>query len=448
MEETVEKIARELRKLEKVVAANNDHGMPNSAHRFEDVVCNLLNCLYDWELKNLNDEKRNFPFVDLYDEKRKKVVQVTTRKKESIKNKIKQTFDNVRKIYPDSEVYFYSMFGYPDYLDPVSMGVDGTKLLSDETIVTELRNSSDAKKLTAILSVLQQLLNNNKELSLVQDSLFNADMSTEYSIVQYHYLSAFAHGLGRVRVTAYVPFTTESEFSVLFEFGKHSMVDAFISFSEEEAVSSLFDSDGIDLRDRPFIVQVLEEDRVTVQLGNVRLYLDWDTANQLCELVDEVRDIYLKNKSFVAGIIGAEVAELPTIYKPRVFLCRIPNSVWETIKKAEDESIKDINSKYRDRIISNWSHNILQLSNDAGHSLACCIERSGIVDSSECDIFWTPGYVYSGTIEENYANGKLMKVNEARQWLLDEFMQAKEGNQKPTKNVRILQWLKSKAKKK
>ena len=422
MDDIIESIRANIQYLEKIVEKNNFLCMPNSAHRFEDVVCELLNARYGWKLKNCNNEDKNFLFIDLYDESNKITVQVTTQQAKSIKEKIKRTFKKAKENYPDTEVLFYSMFGYPNLPDLSSIGIGKAQLLSDISFIEELSNCPDPHILENILSILQRSLD-VKELSFVPRALFDEDMSKECSVVEGNNITAFAHGLGRVRVTAYVPKNTESEFGMLVEFGKYSTRDAFISFNEINATEVLFVNFGSELSDRPFIVQVIEKpDLVTIQLGNVRLYVDNDTANQLCRLIDEVHIIYEQNKSMVEKTIGAEKEELSSMYKPHVFLWHIPNSVWREIKNAEKQCMEN-NGKLCDRIIPNWSPNVLQITNDKGHSIACCIERKGIVDSDECDLFWTPGFVYCGTMEENYNNGKLMKVNEARQWLYDEFFQ-------------------------
>ena len=49
----------------------------------EDVVCRLLNMVYGWELVNLNFQKKNYPGIDLGDEKNRIAVQVTSDKSRS-----------------------------------------------------------------------------------------------------------------------------------------------------------------------------------------------------------------------------------------------------------------------------------------------------------------------------------------------------------------------------
>jgi len=73
----------------------------------EDILAKLLNVAYDWNLKNLNEEKKNFPAIDLGDKSKQIGVSVTaTRSAEYVHNKIETNIKNeVYKKFPHH--YFY-----------------------------------------------------------------------------------------------------------------------------------------------------------------------------------------------------------------------------------------------------------------------------------------------------------------------------------------------------
>jgi hypothetical protein len=73
----------------------------------EDITTKLLNLAYDWDLKNLNEEKKNYPAIDLGDKSKQIGVSVTaTRGADYIHSRIETNITNeVYKTFP--EHYFY-----------------------------------------------------------------------------------------------------------------------------------------------------------------------------------------------------------------------------------------------------------------------------------------------------------------------------------------------------
>jgi hypothetical protein len=73
----------------------------------EDITAKLLNLAYDWDLKNLNEEKKNYPAIDLGDRSKQIGVSVTaTRGADYVHSRIETNITNeVYKTFPQH--YFY-----------------------------------------------------------------------------------------------------------------------------------------------------------------------------------------------------------------------------------------------------------------------------------------------------------------------------------------------------
>lgn len=87
------KIADKLAYLESMIKRYGDMSLYEENLAMEDVICNLLNLAYGYELENLNKKVANYPAVDLGDVKRGIAVQVTSNNgRDKIESTLK-TFD-------------------------------------------------------------------------------------------------------------------------------------------------------------------------------------------------------------------------------------------------------------------------------------------------------------------------------------------------------------------
>ncbi len=66
----MEEIINKMSLLKNKIEFNTTLGLTDTAIWLEDLMCGLLNLLYEYELINLNDTKQNrYPGIDLADEK-------------------------------------------------------------------------------------------------------------------------------------------------------------------------------------------------------------------------------------------------------------------------------------------------------------------------------------------------------------------------------------------
>ena len=80
--------------LEVQIQYYNSEGLRDIDMAMEDLVCDLLNLTYGYELDNLNKVKMNYPGIDLGDERNRVAVQVTA---ESDREKIEKTIEMFEK---------------------------------------------------------------------------------------------------------------------------------------------------------------------------------------------------------------------------------------------------------------------------------------------------------------------------------------------------------------
>ena len=86
----IARIGRYLSYLSVLFELMNNNHLTDHNTLFEQTVCRLLNKLYGYQLKNLNDEEKNFPGIDLADAERELSVQVSSTAKAK---KVRDTLD-------------------------------------------------------------------------------------------------------------------------------------------------------------------------------------------------------------------------------------------------------------------------------------------------------------------------------------------------------------------
>lgn len=88
----------------------NEIGMYDYNHMIEDYVLGIMNIVYAMDFKNLNNEKKNFPAIDLGDRVRRVGVQVTTNNdREKITSTLKKFFDH--ELDKEFDVLWIFIFG-------------------------------------------------------------------------------------------------------------------------------------------------------------------------------------------------------------------------------------------------------------------------------------------------------------------------------------------------
>ena len=106
-EKLIKEIIDIVSKERMILETQSGLGMCDDNKNWEVVICHLLNMVYGYELINLNDEKLNYPGIDLGDKKRGLGVQVTSTKKSSkIGESLRKVYENrVYEMYPKFKIF-------------------------------------------------------------------------------------------------------------------------------------------------------------------------------------------------------------------------------------------------------------------------------------------------------------------------------------------------------
>jgi hypothetical protein len=125
----------------------------------EDITCKLLNVANGWNLKNLNEEKKNYPAIDLGDKTKQIGVSVTaTRSADYVHSKIETNITNeVYKTFPIH--YFYittSPVNYSATFDTKGLyAFDKTTHVMDSFTLTEKLKGLPEQKQQEAIAILE-----------------------------------------------------------------------------------------------------------------------------------------------------------------------------------------------------------------------------------------------------------------------------------------------------
>lgn len=92
--EILQNIAAKLGLLKNQIELENQINFYNNNIGSENLMCGLLNYIYGWNLVNLNKKEKNYPGIDLGDEKKKIAVQITS---DNSRKKVQNTIDTFLK---------------------------------------------------------------------------------------------------------------------------------------------------------------------------------------------------------------------------------------------------------------------------------------------------------------------------------------------------------------
>ncbi len=154
-------ISDKLSFLSSKVKRNNHQGLYDINKICESIFLHLLNCSYDYNLKDANHIlKANFPAIDLIDYDKKLVIQVTST------TTTKKIYSSIKKLKSLNDISTYKLkmcyiAGKPDFTDKElenieREGLTGYDLISIDDILT-IANSNNAKRLAIYNLLLQRI---------------------------------------------------------------------------------------------------------------------------------------------------------------------------------------------------------------------------------------------------------------------------------------------------
>ena len=429
MEEILKQIRHELDKMTEMIGNNNRWGFYDSTRYFESFIAKLLNIAYGWDLVNKNERFPNIQIIDLEDAVHKIHVQVTTQMtpiRRKLTNTIKRFNDDVE--LSRGKLYFFSLFGYDKSC--FSCGLPQDRLLDKDSLLKHLSKIPIEKQEAALHLLLK--VKDSQRISMIKDPHVNDAMELPITCMEAGTHTCFAYGKGRVRIDAYIPDSMQAQLCCLVTFAKHSVSEAFITLDEDNILRSLFVGYRAgQLNQRGFIAAALEErDYAVLQLGNTRVCTDFDTAHQLCDIVDALYIEYDKRRVVLLKMIGGEHFEIGKSPHLHAKILEISALLWaEMFRFANAHDV--LKNEWGDE--NPWNRFIpfnsaplkgkIQISGDArGKSIACILRWECKDESSYGTVCWEPGHFSGMSEKEALQNGKIWTISQAHDWLLEQLL--------------------------
>lgn len=184
----------------------------------EDISSKLLNVAYNWDLKNLNEEKKNYPAIDLGDKSRQIGVSVTaTRSADYIHNKIETNIKNeVYKTF--SNHYFYITTGPVNH--STTFDTKGyytfdkaTHIMDSSTLAEKLKGLTEQKQKDAI-GILESYVVKFK-CDFVEDLTPDdiVDILQEFTKQNPHLISQVSVEIAKIQRTSFIDKNTLNNLS-------------------------------------------------------------------------------------------------------------------------------------------------------------------------------------------------------------------------------------------
>lgn len=395
----------------------------NAEHFFSK----LLNMVYGLDLIRLDEIKVNYPAIDLGDVNAGVCYQITST---SDLGKIRHTLD----LFKSKELY--------KTYNSIKILILGNKRSQTKNLaydefefsyqedVFDIKDLSDAiaKKETAELDSILNLFRTDYDNRII-DILKQVKEDKEYYFPRRlhsdKYSTNYSYGLGRVRIDAFLTKSLDERSSCCLFFQQAGVSDCMISFGEESMEDTLFYlSDKGFSEDRKFIWYI-DEGKVGMSFANNRFITDVETAQQLCDIIDDLYESYIENKKQIRTIVGAN--HFMESDKGEFLMLRLPKQIWIAMvdfAQCHDHYYGDtewdifypLNLFVKNHIIIYKNH----LDKfDADVLAELCVHD---MNSSYVDVVWKPGHSPMIYKMDGFDDRIKWKVQYTHDWILEKFI--------------------------
>jgi len=235
----------------------------------------------------------------------------------------------------------------------------------------------------------------------------------------------FTGQLSRVRIEAFIPLSPSEKTCRKIDFARRDSLGIDITFNHEVVINILFARYKESLEKRIFVAAIDKDcDFLAIQLPNCRIYVDIDTGEQLCQLLDEYYDEFLRAKKELAGIFGLEKFSIPPDDNWNQPLMQIPTNIWGDMKDFSQEHceyerkeewcifdstapsyiiriVKNRNSQYREGIL---------------------VELLGEITDNICTVYWKRGYAFNCNERNGFNNQNKWKADYTLNWIVSQWL--------------------------
>lgn len=415
-------IEKKLLRLVKVVNIKNKMNLNDINSECEKLFCEILNILFGLDLVVLNTESnyRNIA-VDLGDEKKSFYAQVTSNKR---KHKIEETLRKFSYAYGGkSKIIIFIIGKKPKYGKFETYGIefDAEKDIWDiDTIINNLHVNPEQNR--KVLFEINKFYDSGITDVYAIDKK-SEDLTIDKTIIDSGNMKKYSYGLGDVCVDAFLPKSYKDKLSLLLTFRKKEVEDALITFGQEDAQNILFCKDDTEMLNRKFIL-FEDEGKIWLQLLNIRFPIEYSTAENLCFLLDDLKEEFNRCLYEQEELLGT--TKFNKDEDGDIVLAEVPIYVWETMVEFarhrdyglpyDKWNIFYTNSFYKDRIMVYKNINV-KAKGDVLTQLFCKKKYGSYVT-----IVWRPGFTALDNPCKEFDNIIKWKADYTCDWLVDEFI--------------------------
>jgi len=416
-------IFKMLEQLEESLRERNRQGLYDLSRKSEDIICTLLNLAFDWKLVNLNETRSNCPVIDLADQDRGIGVQVTSAKRE---NRSKEDIITLLKKHHQIMYYRVLIFHIIENSHKAEKK-DGIVEYWDMSDLKAAIMGCSAKTQSQILEFLYKvkdegIFDENRSLLSV-DNYFVSGQNMDEDYVSG--CASFTCQRGRVRITAFVPRSPSEEICCYIEFARRDTIGHHITFDSKTITEMLFVGHHQPMEERGYTVATKREDGLALlQLGNSRMIVDINTAEQFGEVIDSLYEEYECSQRRLADILGTTGFSLPPDESWAQPIMRIPVWLWRCIREFVQEHDAFTRHNEWDVFNSAVPPSTVRIVRNKGEKSISGIlaELFASVNGEVCTVLWKRGYDGDSRECVGFDNQTKWRADYTANWFLTQLL--------------------------
>ncbi|MFC0525988.1 HNH endonuclease [Pontibacillus salicampi] len=314
--------------------------------------------------------------------------------------------------------------------------------------ISELKRNYKFDKDLASLSTYIDKFESEKQLEIIYNTLSGeGEFNVERQVYSGQENLIYKRSLPNVKMNGHVPNFPNNKGSCLITFNSLRLRDCMITLNHNQILEVLLDGykTPLDLNLRNFIIK--DRNSYFVQLGNTRVPLDQPILEQLCEIIDDFADIYMKklreNRDFFRKDIFPHSPN-----SNEVKLLKVSIQLWQQIMNYVNKydyengdtsdhifdataSFIKIHSKDNNKLYDEGHHAflipeqekqsyIIHSNNDVWITWTddFFLSRENKKENYSCKRFWSPEFTYNWLVDElipkviydNYINSRKDKL--------------------------------------
>lgn len=260
------------------------------------------------------------------------------------------------------------------------------------------------------------LEDNQKEiyvLSSDEGEIFKCDKS----IIPDYWNDFYIYGLENVKVSAFIPVVYNKELSCLISINGHDS----IAYGQKDLENIFFSEYNKPISERKFILY--HNGIFVFQVPHLRFTISEKTTFELCKLLDDLYDEYIKRKNKIKEVLGSHNF---TEVNGEIKILSIPKYIWYKMLKFTYEH------DYMDTSDTVWNifypcngYKIIQIYNNINSGIkADLLARlyTKTVDVESIDIYWEPGFTPYIGIMDGFDDRVKWTAEYTHDWIIDNWV--------------------------